>query len=84
VVPDYTNFEDALVAFIDILGFSQDVRAIRDERSFHRVASVLAALRDEVAAYKRLQTLVKVSMTAISDSVIRTGAAEPALQGVDM
>jgi len=71
VVPDYTNLKDALVAFIDILGFSQDVRAIHDERSFYRVASVLAALRDKAAACnKKLQALVKVSMTAISDSVI--------------
>jgi hypothetical protein len=70
-MPDYADFKESLVAFIDILGFSQAIRAIRDRDSFLSVASVVSALRDQAEAWTAgLPPLVSVSMTAMSDSVV--------------
>src|SRR3990170_4707090 len=44
-LPKLEHFEDCFVAFIDILGFTQKVRAIRTEQDFAEVATVLHILR---------------------------------------
>jgi hypothetical protein len=70
-MPEYADYKDALVVFVDILGFSDAVWTIHDRDSFLRVALVVAFLREQTEKWSTsLQSLVRVSITAVSDSVI--------------
>ena len=69
--PEYSDFKEALVAFVDVLGFSHVASAIHDEQSFLAVANLVAALKVQAERYNaNRESLANVSMTAVSDSVI--------------
>src|SRR5713226_3296709 len=71
-LPEFAHFENSFVAFIDILGFTERVREIRNEEDFQRVSRVLYILKKEAESYASAndRILAYLQMTAISDSVI--------------
>lgn len=70
-LPQYIDYKDCLVAFIDILGFDEKVRGIKTEEDFRRVADLLFSIKGVANKYSNEQTLrPNLNITAISDSVI--------------
>jgi class 3 adenylate cyclase len=70
-MPDYHDYQDALVAFVDILGFTHTVRSITDQATFDSVGELVAALKVHADRFnENREQLYNVTMTAVSDSVI--------------
>lgn len=70
--PKEEHFQDSLVAFLDILGFTDRVRKLSDSDDFHRVARVLYVLKREADSWtKASEPIVReTQMSAMSDSVV--------------
>lgn len=73
VEPKYADYKDSYIAFIDLLGFSRKVKAIRSESEFLHITQLLSAikhtadtLRDSDPMFRNLELL------AVSDSIIVT------------
>lgn len=72
-LPKHEDFKDSLVAFIDILGFDQRVKAITSQEDFFEIGKLLYAARataDNLSSAEGI--LQNFKITAISDSIIVT------------
>lgn len=71
--PKFSDYEDSFVAFVDLLGFTEVVRAIKSGRDFDRLGLLLFALKKEAEAYSAADGhLTEVTATAVSDSIVFT------------
>lgn len=72
-LPDYGDYKDSLVAFIDILGFDKRARGISNREEFIDVGNLLYAMRETAEALSNAgDILAEYKFTAISDSIIVT------------
>lgn len=72
-LPQYDEFKDSLVAFIDVLGMNSRVKAIKGEEDFVRVGNLLFAIKkvaNDLTSAK--DVLSGFRFTAVSDSLIAT------------
>lgn len=70
-LPDFTDFKDSLVAFVDILGFDKRVRNICNEEDFCEVGKLLYAMKSMAEGLSEAGNLLSdFKFTAISDSII--------------
>jgi hypothetical protein len=70
-IPKYENFEDSFIAFIDILGFSNRVMAIKNENDFREISKLVAGkelIADVLDTNKDILNGFKT--TSVSDSLI--------------
>ncbi len=71
IFPEYENYHDAHVAFIDILGFGHKAKGIDSKESFHEVAKLLYAAKHTAETYNKAGDILEnFRFTAISDSII--------------
>lgn len=71
--PNIVDFKDSLVAFIDVLGFDQRVRSIKDESEFSEVGKLLYTInRTAQNISNGGGVLENYRVTAVSDSIIVT------------
>lgn len=72
-LPQYDEYRESFVAFLDLLGFTDEIREIKSEEQFQRAAYTLYAFSKES---ERLSTapppLSELQITAVSDSIIAT------------
>lgn len=72
-LPDYGDYKDSLVAFIDILGFDKWARGISNREEFIEVGNLLYAMQETAEAFSNAgDILEEYKFTAISDSIIVT------------
>jgi len=72
-LPDYDDFKDSLVAFVDVLGFDKRVRDISCRESFFELGKLLYATKATAEALSKSDDVLKgFNVTAISDSIIVT------------
>ena len=72
-VPEYEDYKDCMVAFIDILGFDSRVRSIKSKEDFFEVGNLLFALKETEKSFNKDSNYFKnLTITAISDSIIIT------------
>jgi len=72
-LPDYGDYKDSLVAFIDILGFDKWARGISNREEFIDVGNLLYAMQETADAISNAgDILEEYKFTAISDSIIVT------------
>lgn len=70
-LPDYMDFNDSLVAFIDILGFDKRAMDIDNRDRFSEVAKLLHAVKETADSFSAADGLFEeFKFTAISDSII--------------
>ena len=75
--PNYEDFEESLVAFIDLLGFDQRVKSIQNRNDFFEVGKLLYAINSTAAGLTSAQGVLKnIKCTAVSDSMIISVACE--------
>jgi hypothetical protein len=71
--PKFEDFTDSLVAFIDVLGFDQRARSIKDENDFFEVGNLLYTTNLIAQNLSNVGgVLENFRVTAISDSIIAT------------
>jgi hypothetical protein len=71
--PTFHEYRHSFVAFLDLLGFSVEVREVVDEAAFRRVSEVVYTLKKEADAMSRAGgVLGELNASAVSDSVIFT------------
>jgi hypothetical protein len=72
-LPQYTDYVNSIIAFVDILGFDSKVRNIQSETDFNNVAKALVALKEMAKHFNEQDTIFRnLNITAISDSLILT------------
>ncbi len=72
-LPQYEDFIDSLVAYIDILGFDHRVKNIRNSVDFFEIGKLLFACKVNADAFNQDEGIFKnFKITAISDSIIIT------------
>jgi hypothetical protein len=70
-IPNYDDYVDSIVAFVDILGFDKEARNIEDKNKFDTVKKPLAFLKEmETLPGWDPVNLKNLQITAVSDSLI--------------
>lgn len=69
--PAYEEYRDSLVAFVDILGFTSEVRSVQCKCDFLRVVALLFDIKDTAERFNHNNEILKqMTMTAVSDSFV--------------
>lgn len=70
-IPNYSDFKDCLVAFIDVLGFNQRVKSIKDQNDFIELGTLLYSIKLTAEAISTADGILDdLTITSISDSII--------------
>lgn len=70
-LPEYELYQERIVGFIDILGFNQMIKAIKNRSDFFKVAKLLYACKYMTDGFNKDKGLFKdFIFTAFSDSVV--------------
>jgi hypothetical protein len=52
-IPEYEDYKDCMVAFIDILGFDSRIRSIKSKKDFFEVVNLLFALKETEKSFNK-------------------------------
>lgn len=67
--PQFRDFQECHLAFVDILGFDERAKAINSELDFNKIADLLYVLREDAEHFTDMKQ-IDYTITSISDSII--------------
>lgn len=67
--PQFRDFQECHLAFVDILGFDKRAKAINSELDFNKIADLLYVLREEAERFTEMKQ-IDYTITSISDAII--------------
>lgn len=73
-LPQFSNFKESFVAFIDILGFNNNVKNIKTKDDFDKMARLIFAIKETANKYNQENDDLygRFNIIAVSDSLIIT------------
>ncbi len=70
-LPEYEDFKESIVAFVDILGFDKRVRSINSKDDFFEISKLSVALKQFAIEFSKENEIFKdFELTAVSDCLI--------------
>ncbi|MBU1053645.1 MAG: hypothetical protein KKC46_07430 [Proteobacteria bacterium] len=72
-LPQFIDFKESFVAFIDILGFKKKVESIKTQDDFDKIATLMLAIKESSIRFNQENDLFSgTEIIAVSDSLIIT------------
>ncbi len=72
-LPVYSDYKDSLVAFVDILGFNQKVKSIKNSDDFFEIGKLLCATKATADNLNNAEGILQnFKLTSVSDAIIVT------------